>query len=288
MQEIILVILKASIVISVVSIGLKATFADATFLFRHPVKLGRAFLSMNLVMPIVAVTLASAFDFHQAIKIALIVLSVSPIPPILPNKAFKAGGKEEYIIGLLVAFAVLAIIVIPATMEVVQWFFGIPLSMPFSSVAVLVLITILLPLLFGITIRKFAESLADRAAKLVGLIGLVLLAGCVLLILIGISGTLISNLRVRAVAGLTIFAVVGLITGHLMGGPEPANRHVLALTTSTRHPGIAIAIAQTNFPDQKLTMFAVILYVLISAILFAVYLKFATRTTAGAGKAAVV
>jgi bile acid:Na+ symporter, BASS family len=43
--------LKASIVLTVLAIGLRATFADATSLFRRPPDLARAFLSMNVIMP---------------------------------------------------------------------------------------------------------------------------------------------------------------------------------------------------------------------------------------------
>ena len=54
MTAIILGLLKASIILSVFAIGLKATFADATFLFRRPGHLIRALLSMNVLMPMTA------------------------------------------------------------------------------------------------------------------------------------------------------------------------------------------------------------------------------------------
>src|SRR6185295_2138515 len=100
--SIILLVLKTSIMLSVFAIGLKATFADVTFLFRNPGHLFRALLSMNVLMPL----------------IALVAISVSPIPPVLPNKALKAGGKEDYTIGLLVAMAILSIIFIPIAIEI--------------------------------------------------------------------------------------------------------------------------------------------------------------------------
>ncbi|HEY9663709.1 MAG TPA: hypothetical protein V6C65_35115, partial [Allocoleopsis sp.] len=109
---IILLALKASILLSVFAIGLKATFADATFLFRRPRYLICALLSMNVLMPLVALVISEAFALHPAVKIALVAISVSPIPPILPNKAMKAGGKEDYTIGLLVAISALSIFVI--------------------------------------------------------------------------------------------------------------------------------------------------------------------------------
>ena len=281
MIEIILLVLKASIMLSVFAIGLKATFAEATFLFRRPGQLFRAFLSMNVLMPLVALALAMPFDLHPAVKIALVVISVSPTPPIFPNKAHKAGGKDEYDIGLLVAAAVLAVILIPITLEILEKFTGVPLGMPALSVALLVLTTILAPLLVGMAVRKIAPAIADRAAKPIGVLASVLLILSALPVLIGMAPTVFSFIGDGRIISLAAFALAGLIIGHLLGGPEPENRPVLALATSCRHPAVALAIAHANFPNQKLTAAAVFLYVISSAILSALYLAGNKRQLGG-------
>lgn len=113
-------LLKFSIMLSVFDIGLKATFSDAFCLFRRPGQLVRALLAMNVLMPLFALLLGLTFQLNPPIKIALLALSVSPIPPILPNKALKAGGREDYTIGLLTAISILSVVVIPVTMELVE------------------------------------------------------------------------------------------------------------------------------------------------------------------------
>ena len=52
MTAVILLVLKASIVSGVFAIGLRATVAHATSLFRRPDQLLRAFVSMNVPLPI--------------------------------------------------------------------------------------------------------------------------------------------------------------------------------------------------------------------------------------------
>lgn len=281
MIEVILLVLKASIMLAVFAVGLQATFADATFLFRRPALLFRAFLSMNVLMPLVALALAAPFDLHPAVKIALVVISVSPTPPIFPKKALKAGGKDDYTIGLLVAAAVLSIIVIPITLEIFEKITDVPLTMQAASVALLVLSTILVPLLVGMTVRKIAPAIADRAAKPVGIVASVLLMLSALPILIGMASTVFSFIGNGKILILLAFALVGLIIGHFLGGPEPQNRLVLALATASRHPAVALAIAHANFPNQKLTAAAVFLYVIISAILSAIYLAWSKRQRTG-------
>src|SRR6185503_10871146 len=113
--------------------------------------------------------LGAPFDLHPAVKIALVVLSVSPTPTVLPKKALKAGGIEAYTVGLLVAAAALSIIVIPLSMEIFERVTGVSLVMRASAVAILVLTTILSPLLAGIAVRTVAHVSADRIARPVGI-----------------------------------------------------------------------------------------------------------------------
>src|SRR5438067_3724480 len=105
--------INVSMFVIVFVLGLNATLEDATYLFRRPGLLFRSILSMNIVMLALAVTIALVFDLAPAINIALVGLAASPVPPALPGKQTKAGGSESYAIGLLVAAAVVAIVLVP-------------------------------------------------------------------------------------------------------------------------------------------------------------------------------
>jgi bile acid:Na+ symporter, BASS family len=273
LQFLILLVLKISIVLSVLALGLKATFTDATYLFRHPRDLARAFLSMNVLMPLLALVLVMTFNLHPAVKIALVALSVSPVPPFFPKKAIQAGGKNAYSVGLLVATAALAIIVIPFTVEIFERIGGVPLEMTARSVAVLVFTTVLAPLLVGIAIRATAPAFAERVANPVGVLATVLLVLSVVPVLFGSIRTIVSLVGDGTLLSFAGFALVGYILGNFLGGPEPENRRVLALATASRHPAIAVAIAHANFPQQKLAVPAIVLYLIVSAIVTEVALR---------------
>ena len=51
MEALILVVLKISIALGRVAVGLEANFSDASFVFRHPSELIRAFFSVHVLMP---------------------------------------------------------------------------------------------------------------------------------------------------------------------------------------------------------------------------------------------
>ena len=276
MADIILLILKASIVLSVLAIGLKSTFQDMTYLFRRPAQLVSAVASMNVVMPLLAVILGLVFDLNPALKIALIAISVSPVPPIFPNKAFNAGGTETYTIGLLTAAAILSVILIPIAMEIVTRLSSAPLTSKPIAVFTTVLTTVLVPLLIGIGVRTLFPAFAERVAKPLAVVSLVLLVVSALPVLIGMAGAMFSLIGDGTVLVLSVFALIGLIVGHVLGGGrQPGNRHTLALATATRHPAVALTIGNANFPQQRIPL--VVMYLLIAAIWSGVYIAWAKR-----------
>lgn len=273
MTAFIILALKFSVALYVFALGMKETFADATFLFRRPEKLLNSLVSMYVAMPLFAVTLALVFDLPPAVKIALVALSVSPIPPILPGRALRAGARECYAVGLLVAGALLSIILVPLAMEIFQVVFNMPLRMTGRSVAAVMLTSVLLPLAAGMLVRAVAPTFAARATQPVGLVGMgLLVAGCVP-ILFAQGRELLSLLGGGTFVALASFAVVGLFIGHILGGPRFEDRPVLALYSSARHPGLAVAIAQANFPQQRIAIAAILLALLIAFVVALPYLN---------------
>ena len=266
----------------VFAIGLKATFEDASYLFRNPGLLAREFVSMNVLMPVFAVILVLRFHLDPAVKVALIALSVSPVPPFFPKNAMKAGGTQRYTIGVLAAAAMVAIIVVPVTMAIFGKIGKIPLQMPAGAVVWLLARTILGPLLIGIYIRSRWPSFADRVSGKMGTLAMVCLGVGVLPILLLSIRPMLSLVGNGTLLSLAIFAIAGLAFGYLLGGPRIENRHVLALATASRHPGMALAIAHANFPGQKLAAPAIALYLIVATILSALFDRWLAKRAKGA------
>jgi bile acid:Na+ symporter, BASS family len=272
-------VLKASIFLTVFALGLQATLADATFLFRRPKLLIRGFVSINVIMPWLALLLVLTLHLHPAVQIALVALSVSPVPPIFPKKVLKAGGKENYTIGLLVATVVLSIVSIPIAMKIFEKVTGVPLSISAFSVATIVFKTVLTPLLAGIVLRSISSSFAGRVTKPIGIVAAVLLVLSTLPALFVLIRNNLPLLVDGTLLSLAAFAMIGYFVGRLFGGPDPEDRSVLAQATASRHPGLALAIAHANFPQQKLVVPTVILYLIVSGVLTALAPKLFKKKT---------
>lgn len=70
---------------------------------------------------------------------------------------------------------------------------------------------------------------------------------------------------------LAAVAAFGLAAGHLLGGPNPEDRTVLALSTASRHPAVALAIASAGGAEKKAELAAILLYVTVAAVVSALY-----------------
>lgn len=280
LEKVIFIVLAASALLSLFSIGLRASLQDATYLFRRPGELFRALLAMNILMPLFAVALISIFEFSPAVRIALVALSVSPIPPPIPAKMVKAGGTESYVIGLHIAVGLLAIIFVPLAMETIGLVRNVELHMSMAPVAKVIFMSVLIPIVAGVGVHKLAPGLAERLSKPIALISSIGLLVSIVAVWISAAPAMWSLIGNGTVLAFMAFVLVGLTTGHFLGGPAPENRTSLALSTATRHPGFALVLAQANFPAEKLVTAAVLLYLIVNAVVSIPYLFWAKRRRA--------
>jgi BASS family bile acid:Na+ symporter len=278
--------LRTCIFLIVFSLGLRATRADLLYVVSRPGRLLRSLLAMGVVMPLVATGLSLGFDLHPAVKTGLIALSLAPVPPILPRKELQAGGHGSYVIGLLVAAALLAIVYIPLAEHFLRLLFGVGTDRPPTMIAWLVAITVLLPVAAGIVVRRLAPALAERLASPQNTVATNLLALVCVLLLLHSWRAALALVGDGHVLALAVFVAIGLFVGHRLGGPEPENRIVLALSTASRHPGVALAIASTTSPEEKLVIGAVLLYLIVNTILSIPYVKWARRQALAAATGA--
>jgi BASS family bile acid:Na+ symporter len=146
------------------------------------------------------------------------------------------------------------------------------------KVATIVFATVLAPLLGGIVVRAIASSFADRVTRPIGTLSVVLLILGVLPVLFVAMRTILPLLGDGTLLSLAAFALIGYFVGYFFGGPDLEHRSVLSLATASRHPGLALAIAQANFPEQKLVGPLVLLYLIVSGIVTALAPKFMKKT----------
>jgi len=268
--------------LTVLALGLNATVQDALFLFRKPALLFRSLLSMNVIMPLVAAALVVTFNMPLSVEVALVAIAVAPVPPMLPKKELKAGGHASYAIGLLVAIAVLAIITVPV---VVSWFidaFDRAGSISPLTVAKIVASSVLAPLFAGIAIRAWAPKIAIHIARPALRLGNVLLIVSALPLAFATWPAIHALFGNGTVLIIAAMALTGLFVGHMLGGPEPEHRTVLALSTTSRHPAVALGAAVAAGAEAKSVLAAILLYLIVAILVSIPYVVWRRRTAAAA------
>lgn len=278
-------LITASILLLVFALGAHATFADATSqfrdLFRAPHRLLRALAAMYLVVPAVAAGMGLAFDLATPVRVGLLAIAIAPIPPILPGKQLKVGGSSEHVFGLLVAVSVSSIVLVPLMVEALGLVFGRASSFGARPVATLIGTTILLPLAAGLLLHTVAPRWAGPTATWASRLGAMLLTAGVIAVLVASWPALRSLIVGGALIAMLALAAIAVGVGHWLGGPEPSERSSLAIASAMRHPGVAIAVATANVPDEPRLGAAILLYVLVALILTSVYVAVVRRHHSG-------
>ena len=266
-QQILVLVLQASVLLTVFGFGLQTTTRDLGYLGRRPGLLVRSLVAMFIVMPIIAVVLVRIFDLRPAFEIALVALAISPVPPLLPKKEGKAGGQSAYGLGLMAAVSLLAIAGVPLSLEILGRYFARPLQMAPIAVAKIVGIMTLLPLVAGVLVRALAPAVADRLVRPARLVGTVLLFCGAAALLVAALPVIAGVTELGTVIALAAFVVAGLAIGHVLGGPEAEHATVLALSTASRHPALALAVAKANFPNEPFLGVTILLYLIVLTVI---------------------
>jgi BASS family bile acid:Na+ symporter len=251
MQTLITLVIMLSIVGIVVAIGLDATLDDLLSVLRRPWVLAKAVLAVNVIVPLAAVLLVAMFPLSQLARLGVLLMAISPVPPLVPAKELKAGADKAYAYGLYTALVLLAVIIVPLSVEILGRFYGVEVSLPVPLIARNIALTVLLPLAAGLAVRRYAPAFAKRAAPAVRGVANILLLLAIAPLLVVAWPAMMALIGNGSIAAMALTAATGLAAGHFLGGPSIGERAALAMASATRHPGIALMIATANAFDRR-------------------------------------
>jgi len=275
LHELVALALHASLLLLALSIGLDIARGDGLYVLRRPRLLLRALLALVVVVPLVAALLVALLPLKESVEIAIVLMAVSPLPPVALPREIRSGGRKRYAYGLLVAIGVLSIVTVPAAVAILAWLFNAHAAVAPLAVAQLVFVSLFVPLGLGLGLRALAPGPAARAAPVVSNVAVGLLALACLPVLVTAAPELARLVGDGTVLGILAVVLAGLVAGHLLGGPEPHDRVALALSSATRHPGIAMLVASANSMGEEVraTVLLFVIVGLLAAIPYQLWLR---------------
>lgn len=266
-------VLKYCVAVLIFAIGLGSSLSDLTYLGRRPALLLRSLLAMYVLVPLAAFVAIPLVPLGPGAKATLLVLAVSAGAPLLPRKLSKFGGGA-YSFSLVVVSSLLAIVLVPTWVALLDRHFDRDVAISPLQVAMIIGRAFLLPLAAGMVVRALNPTFFDRVSDLLMKVAGILLAAAGLILLVA-NWTELLELRSAGMLVLIGLMVAALLIGHALGGPSEDDRTALAIACATRHVGLAVLVASA-FPDIR-TITVVAAYSIASMLVSVPYLALRRR-----------
>jgi BASS family bile acid:Na+ symporter len=246
------------------SMGLTVKFEEVTASFRKLRLMVLGIVANFLLVPAVTVGLLYLFGANPMVSVGFLILAVCPGAPVGPPFVAVARGDVPCAIGQMVVLAGLSAVLSPALLGVTmpQLLPASELRIDYLAIVRTLVVAQILPLAVGLAIRHRAPLFAGRIAKPVRVLANVMLLAAIVLLLVREYETL-QLIRLRGWFGMLLLLAASLGIGWLCGGPGPATRRSLAVTTGARNAAVGLVIVSKNFADTP-AVTALIAYALVS------------------------
>lgn len=262
--------LLLGVVLLVVAIGLQARLERPLLLLERPGLALRAMVAMYLLQPAFVLLLIWMLPLPPTVSAVLLGFAVSPVLPPWARKATSVGGRSDAVIGLQLLSSGVALLIIPLMIGLVCRLFAVQTSLDPLAVEVVLLVTVAAPLALGMALARLAPGSAPRFATQAERVGGVLLLGGGAFLLVLQGPAMLAAIGQGTLAAIAAVVVFGLLGGHLLGGPDPGDRGVLATAMVNRHPAIALLLASGSGQQPQAAVIATVLLTLLVALVLSI------------------
>jgi bile acid:Na+ symporter, BASS family len=256
-------------------LGLAIVPGEFRWVFERPVLMLKALFSVLVAVPALAWFVCRMLDLPRPAEIGIVLMAISPGAPVALRRSLGAGGHHSFAPALQIAVAVLAVVSMPLWIAAFDEYYGATATAAPQHIARQVFMAQLLPLGLGIAARKLLGTRSEWLEPKLRRLGGALLGVLVVLALINIGEVVIQagSGVMMAIAAVTVLA---LAAGHLLGGPDPATRTSVAISSAARNPGLALLVATLNSAPPAIVA-AVLAYFAIAALTLIPYVVWRRR-----------
>jgi BASS family bile acid:Na+ symporter len=272
-QDVFSVLLAVLIPLASFSTGLLAPHRGRgeTMLWRRPVQLFRDLLAILILVPAWVLALVLILPVTPLVRAGLVIatLAVGIGPMASMKRMGPAAPTAREALELNIVVLVISLAFVPLAFALLAALFHRALVLDVRAVAKVVLVKALIPLLLGLgAARLFPRFSASKGPMLMKIVNILLL------VLVAIA-LLVSWRRMIAIGGVgwivCAAAVAGsLVIGHLLGGPDPSSRSVVAAASVMRFPALALALASATYAGRRL-MPVVLAYIILALLSVTLY-----------------
>jgi BASS family bile acid:Na+ symporter len=234
------------------SLGLMLEREQILAALRRRVLLAAVLFAVVVPVPVLAVILVKVFGLHGAVAAGIVLMAISPGAPVALRRAIQAGGGTGFAPTLHLAIVILAVVMVPLSVMIMDWIFSARFAISPIDVARQVFFAQLLPLGIGASLRAWRPAWAARIEPRLATISNLMLLALVVLCLVALGPRMaaIGWAPLAAGIGLTLSA---LFAGTLFAGRDVSVRPAAAVAAAMRNPGLALLIATRNAAPPDVT-----------------------------------
>jgi bile acid:Na+ symporter, BASS family len=265
-------------------VGIGVTLTDLRWIWQRPFPMLRALCSVLIVVPLIALAVCRSLGLPRFAEIGVVLMSISPGAPIALRRSLGAGGHRAFAPSLQICVALLAVGSLPLSLWLLDFYYRGNASVSSWHIAKQVFVVQLLPIGLGVALRRFRGELAARLDSHVGRLGTMLLLVLALLALLDVW-QLTVDAGPRVATAIVLVTLLALAAGHALGGPEPAQRTAVAISSAARNAGLALLVATVNKAPPQIEA-TVLAYLAISVFALVPYVVWRRRVGARAVRGA--
>jgi len=245
----------ATIFVVMFDLGLDMNPRDFVHAWGRPALMLKALFAVLVAAPVLALVVARMLHLPRPAEVGMVVMAIAPGAPVALRRSLAAGGDRDLAPGLQVTIALLAVISMPLSLALLDELYSASATISPWQLLRQVLLAQFVPLTLGVCLGQLRGSAAAWLQPRLARAGQWLLGALALLAIVGFWGVMIAT-GPRVAIAIVFAALAALAVGHFLGGPNPATRTAVALSTALRNPGLALLAAALNSapPGVKATI----------------------------------
>ena len=260
MRTLISVAVPATTFILLVAVGVDLTRDDFARVRQQRLLVLAGVFAPLILLPLIAVALARVLGSPAEVVAGVLVLAACPIGSVSNLYTYLARASNAIAVTLTGLSCLLAVATIPIAGRAIELIFGIPLDIqaPFAVLAAQLLAVLAVPVVLGMSARRWTPGLAFRVAPTLRRLSLIGTLVVLILIMIDDWQAFVGGLS-NTVPLAAAFVVASFVAGWITALPfsrNPGDRFAVAAEFGARNIGVATAIAVTLLGRIEFARFA--------------------------------
>jgi BASS family bile acid:Na+ symporter len=231
---------------SMISIGMEVTLKEILSAANQKRLFIRALLANFVLVPLLGLGLARILPMPTNIEIGFLLLAAAPGALFAINFTRRGQDSVSFAAALLFTLTLLSVVVTPF---LAQLMLNVdqPITLHYNRAMQALFLYILLPLLAGLALNRWANPLALRLHNSMSACAGISFV-IVTVITMGLKSAATKQIGISGLVAMLLLIAASMVVGWALGGPDPGTRRVLTVNTSMRNVALTLAIASRSFP----------------------------------------